>query len=206
MSIQPMTQQIAIQFAKALRDAVRDDGAGSAETRDLAASEPVNPPSVAIEDKEAQEERLGLTCMLTAMTEAARDLRVREKQWLVEMQQATVKLSVAIASRLIHRKIEAGEFNLEALVHEVVERLGTRSAMRVHLHPVDLGLLRKRLADHEMATLSLQRIELCGDPTVGRGGCRADAGDVSVLSRLDLQLAELDQNLLRSASSGHCES
>ncbi len=140
------------------------------------------------------------------MTEAAGAQRSREQLWLAEMQQATITLALAIASRLVHMKIEAEEFDLEALVREVVERLGTRSAVKVHLHPEDLALLKERLSVHETVALGQHRIELCADPLVGRGGCRADAGDVSVLSKLDLQLAELKQNLLRSASCGHRES
>jgi flagellar biosynthesis/type III secretory pathway protein FliH len=202
-----VTHHIPIRFTQALRGMLVSDDASLASTLGPAAKvEDAEAARRAEVDKEAQEERLILDRLVTSLAEAALELRTHQQQFRAEMQEATVKLSLAVASRLIHEKLEAGEFNLGALVREVVERLGTRHAVKVHLHPADLALLRKQLPDPSEVAWGHHKLEFCSDPLVGRGGCRADAGDVSVLSQLDLQIAELQQNLLRSVTCGPSES
>ena len=57
------------------------------------------------------------------------------------MQKLAVELAVAIASRLLHDQIQAGDYPVENLVRTVVERLDTPQPVTVFLHPEDLAAL-----------------------------------------------------------------
>ena len=46
-------------------------------------------------------------------------------------------------------------------------------------------------------------VRLVGDPTLGRGDCRAESGETTVFAELEVQLADVRHELLRSL--GHAE-
>ena len=147
-------------------------------------------------------EREGIERVLASMTEAAHNFDSRKRQLLAEMQQVAIELAVAVAGHLVHEKIQASEFPIENVVRQVVEHLGAKQPVKVRLHPDDLALLAQRLGDSPLAT-SAADVELVPDATLSRGDCRAEAGEVSMLSQLDVQLADLRRHLL--GSLGHAE-
>ena len=138
------------------------------------------------------------------MMEAAHDLAADREQRRAEMQRVAVELAVTIASKLIHEKIEAGEFALESLVRQTIVRLEPNQPVTVRLHPADITLLEKRLGSSHPLLPNGPEASLLPDPGLERGACRAEAGTVSVLSQWKDQLEEIHQHLLRSV--GHARS
>lgn len=161
------------------------------------------------------EERQAIERVLASMMEVAQHLEAQQRQNLSEMQQATVELAMAVASRLIHDKVAAGNHAVENLVQQVVERLPARQSMKVYLHPEDLALLKQRVGSELTALAGGREVQWIADPAVGRGDCRADSGEVSILSQLEVQLGDLRRHLLgaldhaeierRKASAGDSE-
>jgi flagellar biosynthesis/type III secretory pathway protein FliH len=125
-------------------------------------------------------------------------LQVRERQRLAEMQQVAVELAVAIAARLAHVKIHAGDFGVEELVREVIEQLDRQQAATLFLHPADMALLERRMESNDSLLSANDHIRLGEDATLPRGDCRAEFGAVSVWSQWQSQLPEIREHLLRS--------
>jgi flagellar biosynthesis/type III secretory pathway protein FliH len=146
-----------------------------------------------------KDEREKLQRVLASVEAAAQDLIRQQALWRIEMQQAAVKLSVAIASKLIHGQLEAGDFPIEEIIHQVVARLATTKSVTVRLHPEDLAMLEHRLGARPFSALG-GPLELLSDPSLERGACRAQAGDIRITSSLRDQLAEMDQLLTRKAT------
>jgi flagellar assembly protein FliH len=121
------------------------------------------------------------------------------------MQRAAVELALAVASRLLYTRIETGDYPIEVMVQQVVERLSAREEVTVALHPADLALLEARLEEEPDLLGEDGRIRLVADTTIPRGDCRAEVGDVSVLSQLDQQLEELRHHLLESLPDAEVE-
>ena len=128
--------------------------------------------------------------------EVATDLQQQQSQRLEEMQQVAVELAVAIALRLVHERIEAGDYAVETLIRQAVETLKTTQQVTIYLHPQDLALLENRLAKAHPPAADLVKLRLVGDPLLGRGDCRAEAGDTGVLAQVQEQLAGIRKHLL----------
>jgi flagellar assembly protein FliH len=121
-----------------------------------------------------------------------------------EVREAAIELSLAIASKLVFQQLESGSFPIERLVSEVLGRLNTREPATIRLHPDDLAVLQK---DNSFAP-SLDpdgEVRLIADPKLGRGDCKAVAGEITIVYELRRQIEEIRRELL-STVNGHAES
>jgi flagellar biosynthesis/type III secretory pathway protein FliH len=137
-----------------------------------------------------------LLAVLNSLSEVATDLETQQSQRLQEMQQVAVELAMAVASRLAHEQLEAGNLGVESLVRQAVERLKTTEPVTVFLHPKDLELLKTRLAKVQPRPADLAKLRLAADPQLARGNCRAEAGDTSVVLDVQEQLSAIRRHLL----------
>ncbi|MBI3462416.1 MAG: hypothetical protein HY000_05060 [Planctomycetes bacterium] len=176
--------------------------ASGAEASAAGAAPPPSPalrgrpqPTKAAPDSSFAQEREALERVLSGLADAARRLTGWHDQLLGEVQHATVELALAIASRLIHQKIETGMFPVESLVRAAVKRLGESDAAVVHLHPEDLALLRRRLGDDRLSQEE-RDVRFVADSCLARGDCRVEADQWSIVSSLECQLADLRELLL----------
>jgi flagellar biosynthesis/type III secretory pathway protein FliH len=149
----------------------------------------------------AQQERQAIEQVLTQLRSAAAQLATRHGSLVAEMRQAAIELAVAVAGRVVFDKLQAGEFPIEEMVRQAIERLPPAPVVTVYLHPADLALLRRRLADHPLTAARAVEVRIEPDTSLARGACRTEAGEIHVLADLASQLAELRQHLLWSA--GH---
>ncbi len=162
---------------------------------------PAPPPVVAPRPEPVvspdERDRAAVRELLAKLTEAVRQLAAaRQRLPLDELRQAAVELGMAVAARLIHARIAAGDFGIEQLVRDALDQLPGREPAVVRLHPEDVALLERRL-NGDLAVFHADRaLRLQPDPTLGRGDCRVQAGDLSVWSSLRAQLAEARALLL----------
>jgi flagellar biosynthesis/type III secretory pathway protein FliH len=155
-----------------------------------------SPEELARAEKQRREEQEALRRVLGRLEEVAAELLAQQRQRLQEMQTVAVELAAAVASRLVHERIEAGDFAVETLVRRAVEKLQTTQPVTVTLHPQDLELLEKRLGGQPAGDIA--RLRLVGNATLGRGDCRAEAGDEGVQAVLAEQIAEMRRHLLEA--------
>src|ERR1043166_9113226 len=76
------------------------------------------------EQKRIKEEQAAVQRVLAGLGQAARSLTEQEQRHRNELPRAVVELAVAVASRLVHEKLKTGEFAVEELVRQAVDRLG----------------------------------------------------------------------------------
>jgi flagellar biosynthesis/type III secretory pathway protein FliH len=153
----------------------------------------------------AREERERLEGVLGQLLDVARDLRAAQRGRLEEMQRVAVELGVAVASHVLYERLESGEFPIEELVRAAVKRLEPRQAVTVRLNPEDLALLERRTAEEPLFALDTEELRLVSDPSLGRGDCRAETGDVAVLANLDEHLGEIKRDLLHALPDAEIE-
>lgn len=140
-----------------------------------------------------------------ALDERLQEVEHRRKESLVEMQQAAVELAISVASRLVHEKIEAGDFAVEELVSQLLKRCEGRGPAVVRLHPADLKLLEQRTQGKPPPWLDQKTYTLTADGSLERGDCRLEAGDFGILAKIELQLSELRQHLLECLDDAQIE-
>ncbi|HTU18366.1 MAG TPA: FliH/SctL family protein [Gemmataceae bacterium] len=157
---------------------------------------PPSPDPAAIQ----REEQQAIEKSLRQLRQAVEQLGTRYDAMAAEMRQAAVELAIAVAGRVVFDKLQAGDFPIEEMVRQATARLPAAPIVTVYLHPEDLALLQRRLSDKELSPLHGSQTRFEPDPSLRRGGCRAEAGEIHVLADLASHLAELRQQLLWSAS------
>jgi flagellar biosynthesis/type III secretory pathway protein FliH len=159
---------------------------------------PPPPPEVFWETeigKQLSQDRAAINASLARLGEQLRSLQEqRENSWR-QWQQAAIELGLAIASRLVHARIETGGMALETVVREAAARLAPDEPLRVRLHPRDLAVLRDRLKGDPLLPEALM-VQIIADASLKRGDCHVEGRDGDVLSEVRTQLADLRSDLL----------
>ena len=135
----------------------------------------------------------------TALGEVRRAVAaVREDQAgrLREWQRAAVELAATLATRLLHDRVAAGDFPMEAKVRDMLAQVEADAPAAVHLNPADLELLHARLGGPLVPGRDDPRF--VADPAVGRGDCRVESRDAVLVSEITRELQEIRDDLLRS--------
>ena len=130
---------------------------------------------------------------------AARELQEQHRQRVHDWRQAAVELALAVAAKLLHREVLAGEFAVEEVVRDMVGQLGEGDLpLTIRLHPEDLALLQRRLGGKPLLPERPGVPRLAADDALHRGDCRIESREELLLCDLAGQLAELREHLLRS--------
>ena len=206
-----MIHQIEVRFGAALKSAsLLDPGAARPAVSPAVKQEPAavkeSPPHTLWETeigRQLVQDRETISSVLKNLSDRIGALDERHRQRLDEWQRAAVELAIAIASRLVHDTIQAGAMPIEEVVREAAVRLKPDQPISIHLHPADHVLLRKRLGDKPLFP-DRTNVVVADDAVLGRGDCRVEGKDVTVLSELGVQLNAMRQHLLESL--GHAQS
>lgn len=143
--------------------------------------------------------------LLESVQQAVLELEDRRRESLSELQQAVVELSVAIASQLTYRVIEAGEFAVEKMVQDAVSRLPAAEHVKLRLNPADHELFHERLKAIPAESLDSRSLQLTADPSVSRGGCLAELPEQGILFDIELLLGDLHTELMEGLSDAQIE-
>jgi len=103
----------------------------------------------------------------------------------------TVRLSVEIARRVLHREISLDGSALEALIKAALEKLQAQEVHRVRVHPDQENLLRACLDEAGRG----QSIAVVSDPVQPKGGAVFELSSGLLDASIDTQLAEIERGL-----------
>ncbi|MGA2211651.1 MAG: FliH/SctL family protein [Bryobacteraceae bacterium] len=108
-----------------------------------------------------------------------------------EAQADLLRLSMAIARRIVHRELLVSPDILQSIVSVVLDKLDRQEVHRVRVHPAMAARL-----DEGLKSLSHQRpIVVAGDPTLSVGACIFETGRGNVDASIDSQLGEIERGL-----------
>jgi flagellar biosynthesis/type III secretory pathway protein FliH len=186
--------EIAFRAAPRLRDIVRAAPHLPLPTVPSPKAAPIDPA------QREREERQAIEQVLTQLRKVADQFGAHHDAMIAEMRQAAIELAMAVAGRVVFDKLQAGEFPIEEMVRQALAHLPEAPARTVYLHPDDLALLRRRLADQPLLPPQETSLRIEADSSLNRGGCRTEAGEIHVRADLADQLAALRQQLLWSAT------
>lgn len=108
-----------------------------------------------------------------------------------EAEEDVVKLSLAIARRVLHRELSVDPGALLGIVSAALKRLDLREVSRIRVHPSDVATLRSSL---EQAGLPA-RGELVADATLARGEVIIETVRGELDASLETQLMEIERGL-----------
>jgi flagellar assembly protein FliH len=108
-----------------------------------------------------------------------------------EAQQDLLKLSIAIARRILHREMLVSPDILQSIVSVVLDKLDRQEVHRVRVHPA----MAERL-DEDLKKMPHQKpILVAADPTLAPGACIFETGRGNLDASIDSQLMEIERGL-----------
>lgn len=104
----------------------------------------------------------------------------------------TVRLSIEIARRVLHRELSVNSSALEALVRAAMEKLKAQEVYRVRIHPDREKMVRACLDQ----TPRGQAVAVVADPAQPTGGAVFEISRGSLDASAETQLAEIERGLI----------
>lgn len=132
-----------------------------------------------------------LDSVIERFTAAVHELSGRRKQLRHEAERDVVKLSIAIARRVLHRELNADPEAMLGLVKAALEKLDSRELDRVRVHPADAAAVRAQL-DRLRPT---SHFEIVPDSSLERGAALFEGARGSLDASVETQLSEIERGL-----------
>ena len=118
-----------------------------------------------------------------------RDLAGLKRKIRNEAEFDVLKLSLAIARRILHRELAVDSEAIQGLIHAALEKLANREISRVRVHPACVDAVRSALERINTAPA----IEICSDPTLRNGDLIFETALGELDASIDTQLQEIQR-------------
>ncbi|MCE5266928.1 MAG: hypothetical protein LLG00_03470 [Planctomycetaceae bacterium] len=133
---------------------------------------------------------------VAALRQAATDLQAAKQAWLCHWESAAVKLSTAIAAKIIRRELhEEPEITL-SLVREALQLAAGSPEIRLQLNPQDYDALGEQVRAVMSAISALGDAQVVSDATISQGGCRVQTRFGTIDQQIESQLKRIEEELI----------
>lgn len=139
--------------------------------------------------RKSQDEQIRVTLELLAKTVA--EVSSIRGETIRRAEADTVRLSIEIARRILHRELSVDPSALEALVKAAIGRLQSQEIYRVRVHPDLEPLMRACLEQAGRGSA----VELIADRALAKGGASFEINRGTLDASLDTQLREIEYGL-----------
>lgn len=150
---------------------------------------------ISLADLEAQEVMFSQACQ--TLNDAATKLNEFYDKIIIEHREGVAKLSVEIARKILARKVENGDYEIESIVNEAFKNTPARHDVIVHLNPEDHARCQKALQEDEQNS-AFVGIKFVSDPKIRRAECLLETPKGIVKSLIDENLERVHQALKKA--------
>ncbi len=127
--------------------------------------------------------------VLQQMTRTIEELASYRSRFRKEAEQDLVKLSLAIARKILHRELSIDTNAILALVRVVLESIDAREVHRVRLHPADAAVVEPMLT-----TIGApQQLVVVADSALERGAAIFETTRGNIDASIQAQLSEIER-------------
>lgn len=138
-----------------------------------------------------------LKTVLPALGAAAQALTLERDRWLTEWETAAIRLSAAIAGRVLRRRLDAEPQIAGEMIRGALELAAGSSEVRLRLHPADLETLGRHGDDVIESITGCSAASLVPDDALARGGCLVETRHGTIDARIETQLERLASELMQ---------
>ena len=157
---------------------------------------PAQPDHWPIEiERELTLDRERIETVLREVRATVAGIRADRAARIEQLQHAAVEMATTIASRLLHERVVAGDFPIDAKLRDMLAQLGADEPVAVRLNPIDLELLKSRLGGEPLSA-GRDDPRLVPDPALNRGACQVEARESMLLSDVTRELQDIREELL----------
>jgi flagellar assembly protein FliH len=138
---------------------------------------------------------------MAALQRAVDDLQQAKQAWLAHWETSAIRLSGAIAARVIRHELTRQPEITLTLIREALELAAGSPSVRLRLNPADhqaLGAEVRTLIDTMSAVGSA---EVTADPAISPGGCRVETRFGTIDQQFQSQLSRIEEELIGGAMS-----
>jgi flagellar assembly protein FliH len=128
--------------------------------------------------------------VLERLTRALVELSSVRARLRRDAEEDVVKLSIAIARRVLHRELTLDPESIGGLIKAALEKIESHELCRVRVHPDQETMIRTILGRY-----SPTRIELVADPALGKGDVVFETSQGTVDASVEAQLREIERGL-----------
>jgi flagellar assembly protein FliH len=137
-----------------------------------------------------------LRTVLPAFQSAADALGVERDRWIAAWEGAAVKLSAAIAQKLLRHELARRPEVSVSLIHEALQLAAGQPQIQVRLNPCDLEQLQS-CGDEALGRLAgVGEARFSPDESISPGGCIVETRHGVIDARLETQLDRITSELL----------
>ena len=143
------------------------------------------------------EERISCTLntLLPALTQAVSAIERSKAEWLTHWERAALRVSTAIAERVIRREVaQSPDITLD-LVREALELAAGSADTELRMHPDDLKALGPYVERLVREVGRAGKATVVGDATITAGSCLVETRFGSIDQQFEAQLARIEQEL-----------
>jgi flagellar biosynthesis/type III secretory pathway protein FliH len=109
-----------------------------------------------------------------------------------QVEREVVKLAIEVAKKIVHREIQADKEIIQTLVRVALSRVAEKSAVTIHLNPIDYEFLLEYRA--ELSQNEGREIALLADKSIERGGCMIQTECGEIDARIEEKFREVEHS------------
>lgn len=136
-----------------------------------------------------------LRSVLPAMQTAVATLQAEREVWLREWESSAIRLSAAIAERIVKQEVALRPEIAPGLVAEALQLAAGCPRLTVRMHPDDVAQIEA--AGHALLDqlAALGQASIVGDPQISRGGCVIDTVHGQIDAQIETQIDRIIEEL-----------
>jgi flagellar assembly protein FliH len=142
-----------------------------------------------------EKEKQDLALAREAFEAAAGELARLKDELVAETESHVLDLAVETAGRILHQEIQAGRYEIDAIVRDALRCAPAARDVVVRLHPADHAHLQATAGEPESAPQCAVR--LVPDPGLGRAECVVETAEGTMDARHESQLEQAHKALAR---------
>jgi flagellar assembly protein FliH len=139
-----------------------------------------------------QEAAARLNAVIERFAATVSDLAARRRRMRREAESDVVKLSIAIARRVLHRELNADPEAMLGLVKAALDKLDGREVDRIRVHPADAEAVRA----HVGRLRPTGQFEIVPDSRLERGAAVFETARGTLDGSVETQLQEIERGLI----------
>lgn len=145
------------------------------------------------QEAELKRQREQVSRLRAVLETAGRRLESFYRDTVCSQAECVARLSVRIAERILQREITAGNYDIAAVVAEVLKAAPTQKDVLVRLNPQDMELYTQITEQHKIKPPT--GVQFTADPTIGRAECVVETGQGTVEYLIDEHLRQIGEAL-----------
>ena len=190
-----MTQTLTVNLEKPITSAkLLDESADGKLSGRAQADSAANAEHIPSQDSETQKNTFSQACQ--AINDVVKKLNQFYDKVFVEHKEEIARLSVEIARKILMRKVEDGDYEIQSIVKEALNNAPTRQDIVVHLNPEDLAECQKALQNEPDDTL--KDVKFVSDSNIGRAECLLESPKGIVESLINEHLDRISKALKKA--------